>query len=232
MSEPTFRQTERGFTFARLEPVQVKGKAEPLSIWQPLAARARFGADVIQASVTPLVGRELERALLIATFERAAKQRACQLVTLVGEPGVGKTRLCSELFQYIEQRPGLVRWRQGLPVSLWHERGVIAFWARSARSSRPRAASSSRTSPRRHRPSWDRRDASPARTADLCSGSRRRLGPAAGCGWGAGLRKSESLHRLATLPRRAERRKPRSAGSRRPVLGFDKPMLAFSRAPG
>jgi class 3 adenylate cyclase len=126
MSEATFRHTERVFTFVRLEPVQVKGKAEPLSVWQPLAARARFGADVIRANATPLVGRELERPLLISTFERAAKQRACQLVTLVGEPGVGKTRLCTELFAYIEQRPGLVRWRQGrcLPYG-----EGIAFWA-------------------------------------------------------------------------------------------------------
>ncbi len=126
VSEPTFRQTERAFTYIRLEPVQVKGKAELIPVWQPLAARARVGADVIRASATPLVGRELERPLLIASFERSAKQRACQLVTLVGEPGVGKTRLCSELFQYIEQRPGLVRWRQGrcLPYG-----EGIAFWA-------------------------------------------------------------------------------------------------------
>ena len=126
VSEPTFRHTERVFTFVRLEPVQVKGKAEPLAVWQPLAARARFGADVIRANATPLVGRQFERPQLIATFERAATQRSCQLVTVVGEPGVGKTRLCAELFAYIEQRPGLVRWRQGrcLPYG-----EGIAFWA-------------------------------------------------------------------------------------------------------
>jgi class 3 adenylate cyclase/tetratricopeptide (TPR) repeat protein len=126
VSEPTFRQTERVFTFDRLEPVQVKGKTEPLQIWQPLAARARFGADVIRTNATPLVGREFERSQLVATFERSATQRSCQLVTVVGEPGVGKTRLCTELFRYIEQRPGLVRWRQGrcLPYG-----EGIAFWA-------------------------------------------------------------------------------------------------------
>ena len=126
VSESTFRQTERVFTFARLEPVMVKGKAEPLPVWQPIFARARFGTDVIRTSATPLVGREFERSQLIATFERAATQRSCQLVTVVGEPGVGKTRLCTELLQYIEQRPGLVRWRQGrcLPYG-----EGIAFWA-------------------------------------------------------------------------------------------------------
>jgi len=72
------------------------------------------------------VGREFERSQLIATFERPATQRSCQLVTVMGEPGVGKTRLCTELLQYIEQRPGLVRWRQGrcLPYG-----EGIAFWA-------------------------------------------------------------------------------------------------------
>jgi class 3 adenylate cyclase len=70
VSGATFRQTERAFTFVRLEPAQVKGKTEPLSVWQPLAARARFGADVIRTSTTPLVGREFERPQMIATFER------------------------------------------------------------------------------------------------------------------------------------------------------------------
>jgi class 3 adenylate cyclase/tetratricopeptide (TPR) repeat protein len=126
VSEPTYRQTERVFTFVRLEPVQVKGKTDPLPVWQPLAARARFGADVIRTSTTPLVGREFERSQLIATFERAATQRSCQLVTVVGEPGVGKTRLCTELLQYIEQRPGLVRWRQGR--CLPYGEGIV-FWA-------------------------------------------------------------------------------------------------------
>jgi class 3 adenylate cyclase/predicted ATPase len=126
VSEQTYRQTERVFSYEALAPVQVKGKAEPLSIWRPLEARSRFGTDVTRAHATPLVGRELEKPLLIGALERSAQQRSCQLVTIVGEPGVGKSRLCAELFQYIEERPGLVRWRQGrcLPYG-----EGIAFWA-------------------------------------------------------------------------------------------------------
>jgi class 3 adenylate cyclase len=126
VSEQTYRRTERVFDWEVLEPVLVKGKTEPLSIWRPLRARARFGTDVTRAHSTPLVGRELERPLLIGTFERAAQQRSCQLVTVVGEPGVGKSRLCMELFGYVEGRPGLVRWRQGR--SLPYGEG-IALWA-------------------------------------------------------------------------------------------------------
>jgi class 3 adenylate cyclase/tetratricopeptide (TPR) repeat protein len=126
VSEQTYRATERIFDYEELEPVQVKGKAEPVALYRPLAARGRFGSDVTRTHTTPLVGRELEKPLLIGTFERSAQQRSCQLVSIVGEPGVGKSRLCAELFAYIDDRPGLTRWRQGrcLPYG-----EGIAFWA-------------------------------------------------------------------------------------------------------
>ena len=126
VSAQTFRATERIFDWEPLEPVAVKGKAEPLALWRPLRARSRFGLEVIRSSTTPLVGRELERTLLIGTLERAAQQGSSQLVTIVGEPGVGKSRLCAELLGYVEEQPALVRWRQGrcLPYG-----DGISFWA-------------------------------------------------------------------------------------------------------
>lgn len=126
VSEQTFRATERVFDYEPLEPVTVKGKSEPLAIYRPLQARARFGTDVTRTHATPLVGRDLERTLLVSTFERAVQQKSCQVVTVVGEPGVGKSRLCTELFRHVEERPGLTRWRQGrcLPYG-----EGIAVWA-------------------------------------------------------------------------------------------------------
>ncbi|PWU18517.1 MAG: hypothetical protein C5B48_14675 [Candidatus Rokuibacteriota bacterium] len=126
VSEETFRATERVFEWEPLEPVAVKGKPDPLAIFRPLRPRARFGSDVTRAHTAPFVGRDLEKPLLLGVFERAAKQSSCQLVTIVGEPGVGKSRLCMELFAYLEERPGLVRWRQGrcLPYG-----DGIAVWA-------------------------------------------------------------------------------------------------------
>jgi class 3 adenylate cyclase/tetratricopeptide (TPR) repeat protein len=126
VSEQTFQATERIFEWEPLEPVLVKGKAEPLVIWRPLSPRARFGSDVTRTHSTPLIGRDLERTLLVSTFERAASQESCQLVTVVGEPGVGKSRLCMELFQHIEERRGLVTWRQGRCLSYGEG---IAVWA-------------------------------------------------------------------------------------------------------
>jgi class 3 adenylate cyclase/tetratricopeptide (TPR) repeat protein len=126
VSEQTYRQTERVFEYEPLEPVAVKGKSEPLPIFRPVRARAGFGRDVIRTHTTPLVGRDLEQSLLIGTFERGDQQRSCQLVTLVGEPGVGKSRMCAELLRHVDDQRDLVRWRQGrcLPYG-----DGIAFWA-------------------------------------------------------------------------------------------------------
>ena len=126
VSETTFRATERIFDFEELEPVLVKGKAEPLALYRPLRPRARFGSDVIRTHTTPLVGRELEKPLLIGAYERAMQQHSPQLVTIVGEPGAGKSRLCAELLHHLEAKTALTRWRQGrcLPYG-----EGIAFWA-------------------------------------------------------------------------------------------------------
>ena len=126
VSEATYRQTERVFDYESLGSAQVKGKSEPLVVWQPIRPRARLGTDITRGHSTRLVGREWEKSMLTGTFERVAQQRSSALVTLVGEPGMGKSRLCAELLGYIEDRPGLVRWRQGhcLPYG-----DGIAFWA-------------------------------------------------------------------------------------------------------
>ena len=126
VGEQTYRATQRVFEYEPLQPVSVKGKSEPLSLWHARTARSRFGTDLTRRYTTPLVGRELEKPLLIGTFERAAQQRSVQLVTIVGEPGVGKSRLVAELFAYLGTKPELTRWRQGrcLPYG-----EGITFWA-------------------------------------------------------------------------------------------------------
>jgi class 3 adenylate cyclase/tetratricopeptide (TPR) repeat protein len=125
VSEQTYRATSRVFEYEPLTPVSVKGKAGPVSLWRPKAARVRFGRDVLTYE-TPFVGRELEKPLLIGMLERASQQRSVQLVTVLGEPGVGKSRLVAELFAYADAKPGLTRWRQGrcLPYG-----EGITFWA-------------------------------------------------------------------------------------------------------
>jgi len=126
VGEQTFRATERTIAYRAAEPVVAKGKAEPVAAWEALEARSRFGVDVARRSAAPLVGRDREVELLVAALERAVSERTPQLVTLVGVPGIGKSRLLAELFHAIERDRRLVTWRQGR--SLPYGEGV-SFWA-------------------------------------------------------------------------------------------------------
>jgi class 3 adenylate cyclase len=125
VDETTYRATEPVIVYEKHDPVSAKGKAEPVAVWEPVEARARFGAEVA-APETPLVGREQERELLASALDRARTERAVQLVTLVGVPGIGKSRLVAELFQMIRDSPELITWRQGR--SLPYGDGVT-YWA-------------------------------------------------------------------------------------------------------
>ena len=109
----TFRATRRVFEYASLEPIDARGKAAPVAVWQALRPRARFGSDVIRTMTTPLVGRELDVALLRAVVDKVISERSVHLVTIAGEPGVGKSRLVAELYAYTDSLDALVTWRQG-----------------------------------------------------------------------------------------------------------------------
>ena len=125
VGEATHRATSHVFEYEPLAPVEVKGKREPLALWRAKGVRIRFGTDFAEHA-TPFVGRLLEKPLLIGVFERALQQRSVQLATIVGEPGVGKSRLVAELFAYMDAKTEIVRWRQG--TCLPYGEG-ITFWA-------------------------------------------------------------------------------------------------------
>ncbi|MGI9112808.1 MAG: AAA family ATPase [Gaiellaceae bacterium] len=75
--------------------------------------KARFGVDVRQIGRTPLVDREDELEAFVGALNRACREHEPQLVTLIGVPGIGKSRLVWEVFQRLEQGPEVIRWRQG-----------------------------------------------------------------------------------------------------------------------
>ncbi|HEX6763690.1 MAG TPA: adenylate/guanylate cyclase domain-containing protein [Gaiellaceae bacterium] len=126
VDESTWRSAAHAFEWREHEAVAAKGKVDPVTAWEVVGAQSSFGVDVEQDARTPLVGRARERAVLGQALERVRTERAPQLVTLIGVPGIGKSRLIWELFGIVDADPDLITWRQGrcLPYG-----EGIAFWA-------------------------------------------------------------------------------------------------------
>jgi class 3 adenylate cyclase len=124
VGEQTFRATDKTIEFAPEPSVEAKGKADPVPAWRAVAARSRPSVDRVHGAL--LVGRQREVELLAGALDRAREERTPQLVTIVGLPGIGKSRLVYELYGRIEGEVELTYWRQGrcLPYG-----EGITFWA-------------------------------------------------------------------------------------------------------
>src|SRR3954454_19512985 len=125
VGETTYRATRDVVEYAEHEPVVAKGKSEPIPVWEAVQLRSRLGMDVERATL-PLVGRTRELGVIVDAFGRARSEREPQLVTLVGVPGIGKSRLVGAFLSHLEGEPDLVWWRQGraLPYG-----DGVSFWA-------------------------------------------------------------------------------------------------------
>jgi class 3 adenylate cyclase len=126
VGERTFRATRRVIEYRQAKPVDAKGKKERVAVWEALHARARSGVEVRHQARTALVGRERELHVLRDALARVRAELSPQLITLVGVPGIGKSRLLYELSRIVDEEPELISWRQGR--SLPYGDG-ISFWA-------------------------------------------------------------------------------------------------------
>jgi class 3 adenylate cyclase len=126
VGERTQRATRNVIEYAEADAVTAKGKQQPVPAWLALNARSVFGVDVPHDARTELVGRDRELRVLRDALTRVLAERTTQLVTLVGVPGIGKSRLLFELSRFVDDAPDLISWRQGR--SLPYGAG-ISYWA-------------------------------------------------------------------------------------------------------
>ena len=146
VGESTFKATERVLDYDQLGPLMLKGKSQPVNVWRAVAPRARLGSDVIRSMSTPLVGRNLDLTLLRGTFDKVVADCSTHLVTVTGEPGVGKSRLVAELLAYVDGLDQRVTWRQGrcLPygdgITFWPLGEIVKAHAGIYESDSPRVA--------------------------------------------------------------------------------------------
>jgi class 3 adenylate cyclase/tetratricopeptide (TPR) repeat protein len=126
VDDATRRPTRNFVHYGAPETIIAKGKATPICAWEALQVRSDFGVDLVQHERVPLVGRLRELDLLKDALLRVLEERSPQLVTLVGVPGIGKSRLVHELMQAVVAKPELVTWRRGRSLSYGDG---ISFWA-------------------------------------------------------------------------------------------------------
>lgn len=136
ISQDTYRHVRGVFDLEALEPITVKGKPDPLQVYLVTAARKRSfrtrkrGVEGIE---TRMVGRERELQALQQACIAAVEDRERGAITIVADPGMGKSRLIYEFENWVDLRPGRVTVLRGrarmeiqrLPYSLL--RDLFAF---------------------------------------------------------------------------------------------------------
>ena len=135
VDETTRLLTSSAITYLDVGSHHLKGKVEPVPLWSVHAVVASVGgaqrADGLEA---PLVGRDRELRLLKELFHGVEEIRHPGLLVLVGEPGLGKSRLGWEFEKYIDGLTTTVRWHSGRCVAYGEG---LAFFA-LAEAIRPR----------------------------------------------------------------------------------------------
>ena len=128
VGEETYRLTRNAIRYEPLAAVEAKGKEQPIPIWRAIAPIA--GGP--ERSVTPMVGRDREIDLLDSIWSGAVRDRRPHLVTIIGPPGVGKSRLQREFSSRVRLSGGAVTRGRCLPYGERAAYGAFAEVVRSA----------------------------------------------------------------------------------------------------
>lgn len=97
VSRNTYRLTRGVFTFQVLDPIKVKGKREPLMVYELLQAKVQPDkARGIEGLASPLVGRQSERQVLARCIEELRRNQGW-IMRILGQAGIGKSRLLAEI---------------------------------------------------------------------------------------------------------------------------------------
>jgi tetratricopeptide (TPR) repeat protein len=127
VDEGTWRVARGSITFSDAGQHSLKGKAEPMALWQAQHVVSGAGGNQrIDGLEAPMVGRDAELRLIRELFHASAERRSARLVSVTGPAGVGKSRLGWEFFKYIDGLATVVAWHRGRCLSYGDG---VAFWA-------------------------------------------------------------------------------------------------------
>ncbi len=106
VGEETWRLTRASAAYEPVAPLSLKGKAQPVPAYRLVSLERTQ-----EAGTSTFVGRDGELGGLLEAFEEAVRTNASRLVTIVGSPGLGKTRLTRELGLALSERALVVETR-------------------------------------------------------------------------------------------------------------------------
>ena len=92
LGDETLRLVRDAVEVEALEPLELKGKSERVAAYRLVSV----SGELLRRFATPMVGRDRELRRLHDTFGQAVHDRSCQLFTVLGSAGVGKSRLAAE----------------------------------------------------------------------------------------------------------------------------------------
>jgi class 3 adenylate cyclase len=147
VGESTYRAASRAIAFEPAGEQQLKGKAEPVATWRATAVVARRGGQGRTATLEPpFVGRTEELHLLKELFHATARDGKPRLATIVGQAGIGKSRLGWELEKYLDGVVEPAFWHEGRSpaygegISYWALAEIVRARAGIAESDDPETA--------------------------------------------------------------------------------------------
>ncbi|MEP6469186.1 MAG: AAA family ATPase, partial [Chloroflexota bacterium] len=126
LGDLTYRLVRDAVTVESVPPLTLKGKTEPMPAYRLLEV-GQAGEGVRRHLDTPMVGRDREMTALAEIFERAVAERSCVMATVIGDAGVGKSRLVAEFAAQREADAIVVRGRclpYGDGITFWPLREV------------------------------------------------------------------------------------------------------------
>ncbi|HUP23663.1 MAG TPA: adenylate/guanylate cyclase domain-containing protein [Thermoanaerobaculia bacterium] len=127
VGDSTRRASGDAIAYEAVADQVLKGKELPVAAWRALRVVAkRGGAGRSEQLETPFVGRSAELQLIKDFYHGTARERGVRLVSVIGQGGIGKTRLAWEFLKYIDGVTELAYWHQGRSPSYGDG---IAFWA-------------------------------------------------------------------------------------------------------
>ena len=127
VGEATYRLVRGQVEAEPVEPLAAKGKSEPIPARRLVAVRSAPATRPTRPDV-PIVGRQEELAVLRRSFDEVVAKRHARLIVVAGEPGVGKSRLITELLASIAADATILRGRclsYGEGITYWPLREVL-----------------------------------------------------------------------------------------------------------